>query len=103
MRGSSHDNRQIRMGEVDDVPKCKMEILVGDYMEALLRSALLLTDLRRASPIREIVIASYRMGEGERILRTRCRIIPAAVDFTHSSQADDAESVPEEYLILYPD
>ena len=69
------------------------EIITGNYMEALLRASLLLGDLHRTTPIREITISAFQLQNHVRRLAPRCRII---------SQDAPYENAAEDYLILYP-
>ncbi len=78
------------------------EIMEGSYMEALLRAALLLDELRRTTPVHEITISGFRICNHVRKLYPQCRIV--AMDSRSSDPADATvpPSPGEDYLILYP-
>ena len=51
------------------------EIIVENYMQALLKAALLLGDLRRSEPIHRVVISEFCHSDHLRILHSKCTII----------------------------
>ena len=76
------------------------ELVEKNYMEALLRAALLLGDLHRDAPVREIIISGFSMC-GRR-LHQRCRIIGQPCLNPYSTAETATEHPAEDYLILYP-
>lgn len=66
------------------------ELMEANYMEALLRAALLLGEPGAATPVREIVISGFQMHNHVRRLFPRCRML---------AQADAPGA---DYHILYP-
>jgi hypothetical protein len=78
------------------------ELIEGSYMEALLRAAILLGDLRRATPVYEITISGFLIQNNVRQLYPRCRIA-AQIESQESSAPTVISTSPgEDYLILYP-
>lgn len=78
------------------------EIRESNYMEALLRAALLLGDFRRPVPVHEITISGFQVQNHVRKLYPRCRIIVQPVLNPYSSTMITQDSSGEDYLILYP-
>lgn len=77
------------------------EFMEANYMEALLRAALLLGDLHRTAPIRAITISAFQIHDNARKLYPRCRIF--VQDDSCSCSAATISSFPgDDYLILYP-
>ena len=78
------------------------ELMEGNYMEALLRAAILLGDLHRMVPVREITISGFLIRNNVRKLYPRCKIV--AQNEQHSYPVSTViPSLPaEDYLILYP-
>lgn len=68
------------------------ELVEGSYMEALLRAAVLLGDLHRTVPVREITISGFLVQNRVRRLCSRCKIV----------SAEQSDQSGEAYLILYP-
>ena len=78
------------------------ELMEGNYMEALLRAALLLGDLHRTVPVREITISGFLIRNHVRKLYPRCRIVAQSSQFSHPCDTLLSGSPGEDYLILYP-
>lgn len=78
------------------------EIMEGSYMQALLRAALLLGELRRAAPVHEITISGFRICNRVRKLYPQCRIIATDSRSSHPPAVVVPPSLGENYLILYP-
>ena len=76
------------------------ELMEDNYMQALLRAALLLGDLHRQIPVREITIAGFLIRDHARKLYPRCKMVAQAEEETASSISSDTAG--EDYLILYP-
>ena len=78
------------------------ELRENNYMEALLRAALLLGDLHRTAPVREITISGFVIRNHIRKLYPRCRISvqPALDPYSPTTIVQDSSG--EDYLILYP-
>ena len=78
------------------------EIIVENYMQALLKAALLLGDLHHSEPIHRVVISGFCYSDRLRILHSRCTIIcePKTVPPKIENNCIPASS--SEYLILYP-
>lgn len=71
------------------------EIIEANYFEALLRAALLLSDLHRTTHIHEITVAEFDPEEEPRQLYPRCKLT------TQDEPVPD--DLPEEnYHILFP-
>ena len=78
------------------------ELMEGNYMEALLRAAILLGDLHRMVPIREITISGFLIRNHVRKLYPRCKTVAQNEQFS-SPVSTVIPSLPaEDYLILYP-
>ena len=67
------------------------EWIESNYMEALLRAALVLGDKHCEKPVREVTVAGYKMEGENRTLYPRCKTIAQDVD----------TSSGEDHLILY--
>ena len=78
------------------------ELRENNYMEALLRAALLLGDFRRSVPVREITISGFQVQNHVRKLYPRCRIVAQSKHQPHPTAIVIPESSGEDYLILYP-
>ena len=76
------------------------EIMEDNYMHALLRATLLLGDLHRQIPVREITIAGFLIQNHARRLYPRCKMVAQAAE--EAASPISSETVGEEYLILYP-
>ena len=68
------------------------EIIVENYMQALLKAALLLGDPERTEAIRRIAVCAYRPDDSARRPLPRC-----------TSRACDPADGNVEYRILYPE
>ena len=77
-------------------------MLTGNYMEALLRAAMLLGDLHRAVPVREITISGFLVRNHVRKLYPRCKILPQIAIRSYPAETVLPEPSGENYLILYP-
>ena len=78
------------------------ELMEGNYMEALLRAAVLLGDLHRTVPVREITISGFVIRNHVRQLYPRCRIVARAEQPACSVGTVLPATPGEDYLILYP-
>ena len=78
------------------------ELTENNYMEALLRAALLLGDLHRTVPVHEITISGFAVRDHARKMYPRCRIVARPVLNPCSSATFAQDSSGEDYLILYP-
>lgn len=67
------------------------EWIENNYMEALLRAALVIGDKHPERPVREVTVAGYKMDGKDRVLYPRCKTV------VH----DEAASSGEDLLILY--
>ena len=78
------------------------ELRENNYMEASLRAALLLGDLHRTVPVREITISGFVIRNHIRKLYPRCGIAvqPALDPYSPTTIVQDFSG--EDYLILYP-
>ena len=79
-----------------------IEFVESNYMEALLRAALLLGDLHRTSPVHEITISAFRIRNSGRCLYPRCRIIVQGNPASYPAATVIPTPCGEDYLILYP-
>ena len=71
------------------------EVIASNYMEALLRAALILGERGREPRVNEIRIAAFCMRGAKRQLHTRCKI---------STEPDVGPNAPAaQLLILYPE
>lgn len=68
------------------------EVNEKNYMEALLRAALIMGDRCPPKPIREITIASCKLEEDARQIVPRCKLT-----------AQNAPADAEDYAVLFPD
>ena len=71
------------------------EVIASNYMEALLRAALILGERGRDPRVEEIRISSFCMRGAQRLLRARCKITVTA------GGGPNAPAAP--LLILYPE
>ena len=79
------------------------EIFVENYMQALLKAALLLGDPERTEAIRRIAVCGYRPDDSARRPLPRCLIFrELAAPFSDSLLSDPAGRTVE-YRILYPE
>jgi len=78
------------------------ELMENNYMEALLRAALLLGDLHRTVPVHEITISGFMVGNRVRKLYPRCRIVAQTGQQSCLVGTISPDSSGENYLILYP-
>ena len=78
------------------------EIIVENYMQALLKAALLLGDLHPSEPIRRIVISGFCHSDHLRILHSTCTIICEPKTVPPKIESDCLSDSSSEYLILYP-
>ena len=78
------------------------EIFVENYMQALLKAALLLGDLHRSEPIHRVVISGFCHSDHLRILHSKCTIICEAKTVPPKIESDCLPASSSEYLILYP-
>lgn len=77
----------------------------SNFLEALLRAALILGDLRRATPVREITISSMQKWDSGHRVQTRCRIT-MEYDPVHRCLPGERAANPmegERVLIVYPE
>lgn len=77
------------------------ELTENTYLEALLRAALVLGDLERKVPVRELTIAGYRMDGETRRLYPRCKMISQDISEEDSKMKPVSAFSGEDYLILY--
>lgn len=78
------------------------ELTENNYMEALLRAAILLGDLHRTVPVREITISGFMIRDNVRKLYPRCKIV-AQIELNSFPVSTVIPSPSaEDYLILYP-
>lgn len=78
------------------------ELTEGNYMEALLRAAILLGDLHRTVPVREITISGFLIRNNVRKLYPRCRIVAQTEQHAYPVSTIISSLPVEDYLILYP-
>lgn len=78
------------------------ELMEDSYMEALLRAALLLGDLHRAVPVREITVSGFVIRNNVRKLYPRCRMLARSEQNARSVSTAFSSPPAEDYLILYP-
>ena len=78
------------------------ELMENNYMEALLRAALLLGDLHRAVPVHEITISGFLIRNHVRKLYPRCKIVAQMKQQVYPVETVLPEPPCENYLILYP-
>ena len=76
------------------------ELMEDNYMHALLRATLLLGDLHRQIPVREITIAGFLIQNHARRLYPRCKMVAQAAE--EAASPISSETAGEDYLILYP-
>ncbi len=78
------------------------ELTENNYMEALLRTALLTGDLHRSVPVHEITISGFLICNHVRRLYPRCKIA-AWAERPYGHPKTVLPDLPgEDYLILYP-
>ena len=78
------------------------ELMEGNYMEALLRAALLLGDLHRTVPVHEITISGFMVRNQVRKLYPRCRIVAHTEYPYYHAETFFPDPPGEDYLLLYP-
>ena len=78
------------------------EIIVENYMQALLKAALLLGDLRHSESIHRVVISEFCHSDHLRILHSKCTIICEPKIVPPKIESDCLSDSSSEYLILYP-
>ena len=78
------------------------ELMEGNYMEALLRAAILLGDLHRTVPVREITISGFLIQNNVRKLYPRCKIVAQNEQNAYPVSTIVPVPTDEDYLILYP-
>ena len=78
------------------------ELMENNYIEALLRAALLLGDLRHSVPVHEITISGFTIRDHVRKLYPRCKIQVQAERDPFFDAISPPASQGENYLILYP-
>ena len=78
------------------------ELMENNYMEALLRAALLLGDLHRTVPVHEITISGFLIRNHARKLYPRCKIVAQMKQQVYPVETVLPEPPGENYLILYP-
>lgn len=78
------------------------ELTESNYMEALLRAAILLGDLHRTVPVHEITISGFMIRDNIRKLYPRCKIIAQTGQNTYPVSTVISSPPAEDYLILYP-
>ena len=78
------------------------EIIVENYMQALLKAALLLGDLHHSEPIHRVVISEFCHSDHLRILHSKCTIICEPKTVPPKIESDCIHVSSSEYLILYP-
>lgn len=76
------------------------EIAAANYMEALLRASLILSDLRPSHSISTIVICTFHCVDHQRILQIRCKITVESDNY--SSTVFSPGDMKEAYRIVYP-
>lgn len=67
------------------------EWIESNYIEALLRAALVIGDKNQEKPVREVIVAGYKMDGENGTIQHRCKM---------TVQDEDASS-GEDHLILY--
>ena len=71
------------------------EVITSNYMEALLRAALILGERGREPRVEQILISSFCIQGAQRQLHSKCKItLEACAGFS---------ATPEQLLILYPE
>ena len=78
------------------------EIIVENYMHALLKVALLLGDLHHSEPLHRAVISEFCYSDHLRILHSKCTIICESKTVPPKIESDCLSDSSSEYLILYP-
>ena len=74
------------------------EIMVENYMQALLHAALLLGDPQRCGSVCGITVSAVYEHSGGRLTYPRCRILVEPTE----RQASCTPQAKGEYIILYP-
>lgn len=78
------------------------ELMESNYMEALLRASILLGDLHRTVPVREITISVFMIRDNVRKLYPRCKIVAQNEQCVYPVSTVIPAPLAEDYLILYP-
>ena len=78
------------------------ELMENNYIEALLRAALLLGDLYHSAPVHEITISGFTIHDHVRELYPRCKIQVQTEQDSFFDAISSPTSQGENYLILYP-
>lgn len=78
------------------------ELMESNYMDALLRAALLLGDLHHTAPVCEITISGFVIHDKVRELHPRCKIVAQNDPGAHPISVPIPLQQAENYLILYP-
>lgn len=78
------------------------ELTENNYMEALLRAAILLGDLHRTVPVRKITISGFMIRDNVRKLYPRCKIVVQTGQNAYPVSTVISSPPAEDYLILYP-
>lgn len=78
------------------------ELMENNYMEALLRAAILLGDLHHTVPVHEITISGFVIRNHVRKLYPRCKIIARVEHPYYPTETVLPDPPGEDYLILYP-
>ena len=78
------------------------ELAENNYMEALLRAALLLGDPHHSVPVHEIVISGFMIHDCIRELYPRCKIQVQMEQGSLTDSISPPTALGENYLILYP-
>ena len=81
---------------------CAHEIIVENYMQTLIKAALLLGDLHPSEPIYKVVISEFCHNDHLRILHSRCAIICEPKTVSSKAESDRIPTSSSEYPILYP-
>lgn len=80
----------------------KNEFMENNYMQALLRAALLLGDMHTVVPVHEISISGFVDWNHVRTLYPRCRIVVQPAPGPYPAAVVSPASPGEDYLILFP-
>lgn len=77
----------------------------SNYLEALLRAALILGDLHRTASVREVTISSMEKWDSGHRVQTRCRITVECDPVRRRPRGEQVENSAENerVLIVYPE
>jgi len=78
------------------------ELMENNYIQALLRAALLLGDMHRSVTVHEITISAFADRNHVRTLYPRCRIIAQSAPGPYPESVVSPASRGQDYLILFP-